>query len=69
MTKKNGREKCAITSCERSMEMPESGLCKTCYAGMHYWRGRSVTAIMKRQKQLAVLEERMELMGANRRQR
>jgi len=64
MTKK---DKCAISSCTRPMECPESGLCKTCYAGMHYWQGRSVTAIMKRQKQLAVLEERMELMGGNRR--
>jgi hypothetical protein len=59
--------KCAINACEREAKYVESGLCDTCYAGMYYWKNKTPTQILRRQKQLAVLEERMELMGGNRR--
>ena len=64
---KNGKPQCSISACDRPMEMPESGLCKTCYQGMYYWKDKTPTQVMKRQRQLAVLEERMEMMGGNRR--
>lgn len=63
---KNGKTLCAIDSCTRPMEMPESGLCIQCYNGMYYWKDATPTRIMKRQKQLVILGDRMEAMGGNR---
>lgn len=62
------KETCRIAGCERDSAV--SGLCKPCYNGMHYWlRNKTPGDIMKRQKQLAVLDARMEAISGNRRSR
>ena len=51
---------CSTTGCDRPMFYKESGLCKACYAFYYYWKGRSVTAQVKRNIQLHQWVQRFE---------
>ncbi len=62
----NGVGSCMVEGCPRDIKYLEAELCETCYQGMYYWRDKSPTAVMRRQKQLYILENRMELMSGNR---
>ena len=53
---------CSVSGCFDERHYPGSGLCKACYAGMHYWKGRSPTDIVQRMKQLVRLSSRMDSM-------
>ena len=53
---------CSVDGCFEERHYVSSGLCKACYAGMHYWKGASPTRILKRVKQLARLSSRMDTM-------
>lgn len=64
--KVNGVGSCAVEGCPHDIMYIEAELCRNCYQAMYYWRDRSPTDVMKRQKQLVVLENRMELMSGNR---
>ena len=55
--------RCEIGGCEN--EAQPMGLCKTCYAGMYYWKGATPSRILERRKQLDRLQNRMELMTPN----
>ena len=68
MAKKNRKSVnvCSVGSCEREIVYKEAELCAACYSGMAYWGLKTPTEMIKRQKQLIVLEERMELISGNR---
>ncbi len=53
---------CIVDGCFDHRAYVGSGLCLACYAGMHYWKHRSPTDIVKRKRQLARLTERMDYM-------
>lgn len=53
---------CIVDGCFEERHYVSSGLCKACYAGMHYWKGRSPTDIVRRKQQLERLEARMAMM-------
>ena len=42
------------------------GICDNCYAGMAYWRGRSVGDVIKRDAQLTRLRKRSAFMMGDR---
>ena len=62
------KDKCIVDYCDRDAHHTESGLCKTCYAGLYYWKGATPTRILRRHRQLKVLEARIELLTPNVRQ-
>jgi len=59
-------KKCVIETCVRRAHYKDSQLCKTCYAGLYYWKGASPTRLLKRQKQLMVLQARMSTLTSTR---
>lgn len=65
MAKKSRKAECSISSCDR--EAAVSGLCSPCYSRMYYWMKKTPGQVLKRQKQLNVIEEGLELLGGNRR--
>lgn len=56
------RNMCEAPGCDRPAEMKESGLCKRCYAHLHYWVNRSVTDKMKHRKKLKFWAARSEML-------
>lgn len=54
------KDQCLVDDCDR--EARTSGLCNPCYQGLYYWRGRTPGDMVKRQRQLKVLENRMSMM-------
>ncbi len=53
---------CIVSGCFDERKYKLSGLCDACYAGMHYWKHRSPTDIVLRQKQINRLIHRMDMM-------
>jgi len=53
---------CIVEGCFDEQAYSGSGLCLACYAGMHYWKHRSPTDIVKRKRQLDRLASRMDYM-------
>ena len=58
----NEVESCRLCQ-ERLVECPESGLCKRCYAWMHYWMNRSVTDFMAQLERIGMWHERANRVG------
>lgn len=54
--------------CDNEMYYEILGVCKTCYSGLAYWRGRTQTDKKKRQAQLEKLNRRMDHLITNPRQ-
>lgn len=63
----NGKPQCGIEACDNTAEIGD--LCKRCYNGMFYWKDKTPTRIMARQKQLTRLASRMEMLSPNRSRR
>lgn len=53
------KTKCKFTGCPNEMHYMYLGVCKTCYSGLAYWRGRSQVDKRRREKQLIKLSSRM----------
>ena len=51
---------CKFDGCPNTVDYRILGVCKTCYGGLAYWRGRSQTDKRKRQQQLTKLNSRMD---------
>ena len=56
---------CKIENCDNAVDYHILGVCRTCYSGLAYWRGRSVYDKRKRLKQIQRLNGRMEHMIDN----
>jgi hypothetical protein len=56
------KKKCAIEHCGREMYYKQSGLCTACYSGLHYWKKKGVTEIVKRKGKLRVLRDRLDVL-------
>jgi len=64
---KPSKEVCSICEENEITNMPNLGICVTCYNGMYYWRNKSVKQVVQRQKKLEIYQRRMALMkGSNR---
>ena len=50
--------KCRIRGCDRDVGHKESGLCKCCYAFMHYWSKKTVTQQVKHVDKLHFWDKR-----------
>ncbi len=57
---------CVVMSCDREVKYVEAQLCHVCYHGLNYWKGATPTRIMRRQKQLSILADRMDLLSNTR---
>jgi len=56
---------CKIGGCEEEEHYAILGVCKACYSGLSYWKGRPRQHKEKRLKQLVRLNSRMEHMIEN----
>jgi len=54
------KSECSTTNCDE--EIYCVGMCRKCYQGARYWKGKSMKAIVNRGKQLKVLEGRMDAL-------
>lgn len=53
--------------CGNKEDHPESGTCHACYGALWYWlKGKTPTAILKRQKKLKLYQARMESIANTR---
>jgi hypothetical protein len=54
---------CMVDGCFDERVYVQSGLCAACYQGLLYWKNRTPTDIVHRQRQITRLGNRMELMS------
>jgi len=57
--------KCKMANCNEDMHYMHLEVCKACYSGLSYWKGRPRAHKEKRLEQLKRLNGRMEFMIDN----
>jgi len=61
------KNQCEMNNCTRPVGHPQSGLCKPCYAALFYWQNyKTPTQLIKRQKNLRLFSERMNVVSGTR---